>query len=90
MPQADPDRDLELAVVRLSWRLGALDDWRKDVDRRLATMGEAIEKMDRSEEIAREVAKRLRPSAQLTWYQKAGALLAGALVLSDAVKGLVS
>ena len=87
----DPDSDLGYALMRLAWRIDALDEWRKDMEKRLGDVETLAHKIDRSDEIAREVAKRLNSrGASYAWWQKAGALLGGALVLADAVKGLVS
>lgn len=86
--------------MRLAWRLDALDKWREETDRQLAVLREAIDGMTEAQKIAEGVAARLtsttappvqvKTGLSLTWYQRAGALIAGALILADAVRGLVS
>lgn len=94
-----PDRDAELALLRLAWRVDALDKWRDSIDNQLAVLREEIDGVTEAQKIAEGVAARLTSTSapvnvktglSLTWYQRLGALIAGALILADAVRGLVS
>lgn len=92
-----PDRDLELALMRLAWRVDALDKWREEtVTPELALLDQRCDKLEGADEIAEAVAAAIRedpPTAQtmvagLATWQKWGALITGALLMADAVKGL--
>ena len=94
-----PERDSELALLRLAWRVDALDKWREGIDHQLGVLREELDGMTEAQKIAEAVTAKLTSAADpvqvktglnLTWYQKAGAFLAGALILADAVRGLVS
>lgn len=96
-PDHEPGRDLELAVLRLAWRLDAIDRWREETVKQLAACEESIENLAESDRIAEAVAEAIRQepptpqriAAGLTTWQRLGAFAAGALVLADAVRGLV-
>lgn len=87
--------DLELAVLRLAWRVDALDKWRERVESRLDACETAQEGLVESQKIAQGVAAELErrgvgPSTlSLTWWQKLGGAVAGALLVADALRGLV-
>lgn len=92
------DRDLELALLRLSWRLDALDRWRDDVTKRLDELDAQVEGLEEADRIAAAVAEAIRhdppPVGQaltsgLSVWQRWGAFCAGALLLAAAVKGLL-
>jgi hypothetical protein len=91
------DRDsIERRLYRTEWRIGSLFAWRKTVDRRLDEIEEEVEGMTRTKEIAEAVAAELekrqpRPARiSLTWWQKLGGIAAGAILVIDAAKGLLS
>lgn len=98
-PDHEPGRDLELAVLRLAWRLDALDRWREETVKQLAACEESIENLAEADRIAEAVAEAIRQepptitpqriAAGLTTWQRWGAFAAGALLLADAVKGLI-
>lgn len=94
----DPERDLELAILRLAWRLDALDKWREQVVKQVAACEESIEGLAEADRIAAAVAEAIRHdpppvstaiTAGLTWWQRLGAFCAGALILAAAIRGLV-
>ena len=93
-----PDSDLELAVLRLAWRLESLDKWREEVDRQLGVLEDQVDGLTTQEEIAAAVSERLhageplptRPQILESWPARIGALVAGALVVADALRGLIS
>lgn len=64
--------DLELAVMRLAWRLDSLDKWREVVDGRVRDLDEGMRRMVNAQEIAEAVAARLsaRNRLELTLAQK--------------------
>ncbi len=81
------ERDLELALLRLAWRIDALDEWRKDVDLDRARLKDLV----KADEIAEAVAKKVNHerTLQLTLVQKAVAFLVGALAVAGSIKGLL-
>jgi hypothetical protein len=87
-----PDSDVELAILRLAWRVDALDDWRSDVDRRVAGNERELARLVKADEIAEAVAEKMKHERVLglTFVQKAAASLVGLVVLADGIKGLVS
>lgn len=91
-----PDSDEALAILRLAWRVDALDKWRERVDTRLDSCEEAQDKMIETQKIAAGVAKELErrgvgsSTLQLSLWQKLGGAVAGALVVADALRGLIS
>ena len=97
-----PEGDNELAILRLAWRVDALDKWRKQASDEIAQLRKELENVTNEQKIAAGVAAELqkrgalrRASDQpatlsLTWYQKLGGAVAGALLVADAVRGLLS
>jgi hypothetical protein len=84
------DSDLELAVLRLSWRLDAIDTWRREtVDPQLVTLNEGLRRMVTAQEIAKAVAHELgeRKRLELTWGQKLLALAFAAASLYASLHG---
>ncbi len=81
------ERDLELALLRLAWRIDALDEWRKDVDLDRARLKDLV----KADEIAEAVAKKVNHerTLQLTLVQKAVAFLVGAVAVAGGIKGLL-
>ena len=84
--------------MRLAWRLDALDKWRDEVMAELATLRDDCDALAESDNIAAAVAAAIRRdppdvsrtiAASLSGWQKWGAFAAGALLLADAVKGLL-
>lgn len=97
-PGRVPDSDLELALMRLAWRIDSLDRWRKGVEQQLGGLSQKVDSVTRAQEIAEGVAEKLRETGVtvqpggfgLTWWQKLGASIGGALVVADALRGLIS
>lgn len=83
--------DLERTLLRLGWRLDALDEWRTNTDRRLALLTENVEKLSRADEIAAEVARRVRADRLLVFSvgQKVVAGLIAAAAIATAVQSWV-
>lgn len=91
-------RDLDLAIMRLAWRLDALDRWRSEVEKELAVLSETVDELAEADRIAAAVAESIRKeppdvgramTAGLNRWQRWGAFVGGALLLADAVKGLL-
>lgn len=81
-------REWLLAARRNEWRLDAIDVWRREtVDPAVAE----VARMSRSDEIADEVAARLRDRGllRLTIAQKAGAVMLTLLTVASLIRGLV-
>lgn len=93
-------RSLERIIDRIGWRLDALDEWRKEVDKRVSVLESNVETERqtrllndalRSRDIADAVSQKLRNDASfgITTVQKIGALLLGLLVAAGTIKGLL-
>ena len=84
-------RDYEVRLAKSEWRLEALDRWRDRVEARMVELENRTAALARADEIATAVAQKVNGtrSLQLSWLQKAGALVAGALFLAAQVKGLI-
>ena len=54
-----PDSDADLAILRLAWRLDALDQWRKEIEQRVAGNSRELERLVKADEIADAVAAKL-------------------------------
>lgn len=93
-----PDSDEQLAILRLAWRVDSLDRWRDKIDKRVDDCERGIEGLTKAQEIAEGVAEKLRETGVtvqagglgLTWWQKLGGALMGAVVVIDAIRGLIS
>lgn len=87
----DHERDLDLAVLRVAWRLDALDEWRKQVEHRLGTLEDSVDVLTETDKIARAVAARVNDDRRLvlTGMQKLGATLMSLVILADAIRGLI-
>jgi hypothetical protein len=88
----DDERELRERLLRLGWKVAALEAWRKDAIRRLAELELEVDNLTTKEEIARAVREELRqhpaPPTLAPW-QRFGAILAGAVFLAASIKGLV-
>lgn len=77
--------DLRLLVDRHDWRLEALDQWRKETDKRVSVLESKVHDLEFTNEVADALAKRIaedRRRLELTVVQKIGAgLFALALVI---------
>lgn len=86
-PEGDgDDAPLLVRLARLEWRLDALDAWRKDVDRQIATIDDRLDGLVKVDEVARAVAAQLRKDRTLglTFVQKlAGGAVALLVVLGE-------
>lgn len=79
--------DEALAILRLAWRVDALDKWRETVDHRLAANEEGLRKVIQTDEIAEAVALRVRQDRgiALTVGQKIGGFLLGFALVADVI-----
>lgn len=87
---------------RHEWRLDSLDRWRRDVSRTINVLQDGIDDLNEANRIAKAVAEELGKKEQhgepvsishglaFTWYQKLGAFVGGALLLADALRGLIA
>lgn len=91
------ERDWERWQIRTDYRLEALDEWRDRVERAVTGLESAVGEMINEEKIAAEITRRLRLTqtatprrswretlAELSAWQKAGALIAGLVVATPA------
>lgn len=101
-------RDDELAIVRLAWRIDALDKWRSELEHdrerfraeiegKLVELRTELDGLTKAQEIAKAVSAELRKergggevATKLPFPAKLGAFAAGALVVADAIRGLIS
>lgn len=86
-----PADDVEMAVLRLAWRLDALDKWREKVDDNLSELERGLRAIVDEDKIEKAVrtAVRNERTLGLTFVQKVAVGLVGAVSLADAIKGLV-
>jgi hypothetical protein len=84
------DDDNALAIMRLAWRVDALEEWRKHIGERVALNSRELERLVKADEIADEVSKRLnsQQSFRLTTVQKRVAILAAAAAGLSTLAGL--
>lgn len=59
------DRDLELALLRLAWRIDALDAWRKELDVWCGLTSRTLEALTKADEIAEAVAAKMDSTRQI-------------------------
>lgn len=99
----ESDLPVERRLDRLGWRIDSLDRWRKEIDRKINTLEDGIDDLNEANRIAQAVAEELskrtesgepavsiRQRVELTFWQKLGGIVAGMILLADAVRGLVS
>lgn len=84
--------DIGLALMRCVWRLDALDEWRKKVEKARRDMTTQIENLARADQIAKAVSAQMKRDSVigLTSLQKIGAFIVGVVLLADSIKGLIS
>ena len=84
MPAQGTDHE---KVLEHAWQLRALDDWRKDLDRRVAVLESQIV----TEQQARALTEALkrRDHIRLTGAQRAAAGLVGLVAVADFIRALV-
>lgn len=84
--------DSELAIMRLAWRLDALDQWRKDVDKWCGAMDTRVGDLTRADEIADAIAVRVHAGRTLglTALQKAIVIGAALIAAAGGLKGLIT
>lgn len=51
--------DADLAILRLAWRLDAIDEWRKDIEARVSGNQRELDRLVKADEIADAVASKL-------------------------------
>lgn len=86
------DSDVELAVLRLAWRLDALDQWRKETDDALHELENGLRAIVNEDEIEKAVrtAVRKERTVGLTFVQKLALTIVAGITIADGIKGLVS
>lgn len=86
------ERDLDLAVLRLAWRLDAIDEWRDKIDRRLGEHEAQLDHLMRADEIADAISERLKSerTMRLSWAQRVGAFLIGTAAVAANIRGFWS
>lgn len=60
-----PERDLELALLRLAWRVDALDKWRERIDAFCADTTMALDGLTKADEIAEAVANKMSEAGRI-------------------------
>lgn len=77
--------------MRLAWRLDALDQWRKDLDRWCATTDLTLDGLTKADEIATAVAEKMESTRQIrfTKAQLAVAYLGLACAVSSPIVAVV-
>lgn len=72
---ADSEHTEQLQLARLVWRVDALDDWRKELDGRVAIMESKVNDLRFSDAVAEALLEKLHDKRrlELTVLQKAGA-----------------
>lgn len=85
------DSDLELALMRLAWRIDALDAWRQEISELVAGNRRELDRLVKADEIAEQVAERLRKerTLQLTIVQKALITVVTLVTLAGGIKALI-
>lgn len=76
---------------RLTWRLDALDQWRKDVDGRVAVLESKVGDIVFDDELAQALADKLdeRSTYSFALWQKIGAGLASLVIVAGELKTLL-
>ena len=76
---------------RNSWRLDALDEWRKDIDGRVAVLESKVGDIVFDDKLAQELAHRLRERNRysFTLWQKLGAGLVSLVIVAGEIKSLL-
>lgn len=85
------DRDNELAILRLAWRVDALDKWRERIDTFCTETTATLDSLTRADEIADAVASRMEKThtLHLTLVQRVAALVVGVSTFAAALKVLI-
>lgn len=85
------DSDVELAIMRLAWRLDALDKWREEISELVAGNRRELDRLVKADEIAEQVADRLRHerTLHLTIVQKALITVVTVVGLAGSIKALI-
>lgn len=75
---------------RNAWRLDALDEWRKDLDGRVAVLESKVGDIVFDDKLAQELANRLKERNRYSFslWQKLGAGLVSLVIVAGEVKSL--
>lgn len=65
----------EVQIARILWRLDALDEWRRHMDKRLSVLESKVSNMTLTDKVAELLAEKLseKKRLELTAFQKVGA-----------------
>lgn len=85
-----PPSDRADSAQRLTWRMDALDEWRKQLDGRVAVLESKVGDIVFDDKLAQELAERLRQSKTYTFalWQKVLAAALSVALFAGAIKTL--
>lgn len=85
-----PAGDWRNSPERNAWRLDALDEWRKDLDGRVAVLESKVGDIVFDDKLAQELAKKLdaRTTHTFTLWQKLAGGLVSAVIVAGELKSL--
>ena len=86
-----PTDDTRRSVDKNTWRLDALDEWRKDVERRLGKIESEVTTIEETRKLQEALVRagRREHELRLTTSQKLGGLLLGAATLADLIRSVI-
>ena len=86
-----PTGDRPDSPQRLTWRIDALDQWRQDLDGRVAVLESKVGNIVFDDKLAQELAKKLdeRSTYSFALWQKVGAGLASLVIVAGELKTLL-
>lgn len=86
-----PPVDRRSSVERNSWRLDALDEWRKETDGRVAVLESKVANIVFDDKLAQELADRLKARSQykFTAWQKFVGGLVSLVIVAGEIKTLL-
>ena len=86
-----PTGDRPDTPQRLTWRLDALDQWRKELDARVAVLESNVSNIVFDDKLAQALAKKLheRSTYSFALWQKIGAGLASLVIVAGELKTLL-
>ena len=84
--------DSSLAILRLAWRLDALDEWRRTVEKRVGAIEHELGELVRAAEIMEAVAEKMEQThtLHLTKVQRRVAFSAALVATFGGVVGIAS
>lgn len=86
-----PTGDRPDSPGRLTWRIDALDQWRKDLDARIAVLESKVSNIVFDDKLAQELAKKLDQRSTYTFalWQKLGAGIVSLVLVAGELKTLL-